>query len=127
VGVADRERLDQYFTGIRHLEHQLQQRLEKPEPIASCRRAAEITVDAAMGQEQDGVSNRHRMMTDLLVMALACDQTRVFNMTYTPGFASTIRPGYEKPHHTATHEEPLDDALGYQLNSSWFTRNAMRD
>lgn len=48
-------------------------------------------------------------------------------MTYTPGFASTIRAGYEKPHHTATHEEPLDGKLGYQLNSSWFTRNAMRD
>lgn len=127
VGAEDRARLDQYFTGLRHLERQLQQRLEKPEPIAACRRAAEIASDPAMGQEQDGVSNRHRIMTDLMVLALACDQTRVFNMTYTAGFASTIKPGYEKPHHTTTHEEPLDGKLGYQVTASWFTRNAMRD
>ena len=35
VGVEDRARLDQYFTGLRHLEQQFQQRLEKPQPIAA--------------------------------------------------------------------------------------------
>lgn len=127
VGSDDRARLDQYFTGLRHLEQQFQQRLEKPEPIAACRRPGEISADPAMGQEQDAVTHRHRLMTQLLVMALACDQTRVFNMDYTAGFASTIKPGYEKPHHTATHEEPVDGKLGYQPMSSWFTRHAMAD
>ncbi len=125
VGAEDRARLDQYFTGLRHLEQQLQQRLEKPQPIAACRRPGEIGADPAMGQDQDAVTQRHRMMTDLLVMALACDQTRVFNMAYTAGFSATVKPGYEKPHHTATHEEPVDPKLGYQPESSWFTRHAM--
>src|SRR5690606_26154024 len=52
-------------------------------------------------------------------------QTRVFNMGYSQASASTIRPGYSKPHHTATHEEPVDPVLGYQPVCSWFTRRAM--
>lgn len=125
VGAEDKQRLDQYFTGLRHLEQQFQQRLEKPEPIAACHRPGEIKVDPAMGQEEAAVAHRHRMMTDLLVMALACDQTRVFNMAYTNANSSTIKPGYEKPHHTTTHEEPVDMKLGYQPTASWFTRRAL--
>jgi len=125
VGTDDRQRLDQYFTGLRHLEQQFQQRLEKPEPIAACRRPPAITADPAMGLEAESVALRHRMMTDLLVMALACDQTRVINMAYSNASSTTIKPGYEKPHHTTTHEEPVDAKLGYQPNASWFTRRAM--
>lgn len=125
VGAEDKQRLDQYFTGLRHLEQQFQQRLEKPEPIAACVRPKAPAADVPMGLEADSVALRHRMMTDLLVMALACDQTRVFNMAYSPAQSNTIKPGYEKPHHTATHEEPNDAKLGYQPTSSWFTRRSM--
>ncbi|MFC4311708.1 DUF1552 domain-containing protein [Steroidobacter flavus] len=125
VPADDRARLDQYFTGLRHLEQQFQQRLEKPEPIEACVRPGEITVDPAMGQEAEAIAIRHKMMTELLVMALACDQTRVFNMAYTNANSSTIKPGYEKPHHTTTHEEPVDMHVGYQPTASWFTRRAM--
>jgi hypothetical protein len=78
-----------------------------------------------MGLEAESVQLRHRMMTDLLVMALACDQTRVFNMAFSPAQSNTIKPGYEKPHHTTTHEEPNDAKLGYQPTASWFTRRSM--
>ena len=125
VGADDRQRLDQYFTGLRHLEQQFQQRLEKPMPIAACVKPKEITADPYMGQEQEALLMRHKIMTQLMVMALACDQTRVFNMAYTNANSSTIKPGYEKPHHTTTHEEPVDSKLGYQPTASWFTRHAM--
>lgn len=125
VPADDRARLDQYFSGLRHLEQQFQQRLEKPEPIEACVRPGEIKVDPAMGQEAEAIAIRHKMMTELLVMALACDQTRVFNMAYTNANSSTIKPGYEKPHHTTTHEEPVDSHVGYQPTASWFTRRAM--
>ena len=121
----DRARLDQYFTGLRHLEQQFEQRLQKPEPIEACVRPNQITADPPMGPEQEALAVRHRMMTDLLVMAIACDQTRVFNMGYTDASSSTIKPGYEKPHHTTTHEEPIDTGLGYQPTVSWFTRRSM--
>jgi len=36
VGARDKERLDEYFTGLRHLEKQFDQQLTKPDPIAAC-------------------------------------------------------------------------------------------
>lgn len=125
VGAADRQRLDQYFTGLRQLETQFEHRLTKPDPIASCMPPGEAPVNPLMDKSADAVRLRHQMMTELMVMAIACDQTRVFNMTYSAAFSSIIKPGYPKPHHTCTHEEPVDDRTGYQQNASWFTRRAM--
>ncbi len=36
VGAEDRQRLDQYFTGLRHLEQQFDHQLTKPEPREAC-------------------------------------------------------------------------------------------
>ncbi len=125
VGAEDRARVDQYFTGLRQLEKQFEHRLVKPEPIAACVAPGEAPIDPLMDKSAEGVKLRHQMMTDLMVMAIACDQTRVFNMTYSAAFSSIIKPGYPKPHHTCTHEEPVDPELGYQQHASWFTRRAM--
>ena len=125
VGAADRERLEQYFTGLRQLERQFDQRLTQPEPIESCVRPEELPGNIPMDLSVESVRLRHKMMAELMAMAVACDQTRVFNMTYSAGFASTIRPGYELPHHTCTHEEPVDEVLGVQPNASYFTKRAM--
>jgi hypothetical protein len=65
------------------------------------------------------------MMTDLMLMAVACDQTRVTNMFYASAFSATTKPGYDKPHHTATHEEAVDEELQCQPNVSWYVRRAM--
>src|SRR6185437_12617740 len=113
VGAEDRQRLDQYFSGLRNLEHQFDLQLSKPKPIAACHPQKEPK-DPKIGMASDLVAERHDMMTQLLVMAVACDQTRVFNMAYSHAQASTIKVGYEKPHHTTTHEEPVDPTLGYQ-------------
>ena len=99
--------------------------LTKPEPIASCHPVSAPTEDPKPSVEATVVAQRHRMMTDLMVMAVACDQTRVCNMAYSAAFASTTKAGYEKPHHTCTHEEPIDQAIGYQPNASWFLRRSM--
>jgi len=62
-----------------------------------------------------------------MLMAVACDQTRVFNMFYAAAFSATTKPGYDKPHHTATHEEAVDEDLQCQPNVSWFTKRAMEE
>lgn len=124
VGAEDKARLDQYFTGLRHLEQQFEQRLRKPEPIEACRPGEEPGA-MPMGKEEEAIAARHKVMADIMAMAVACDQTRVFNMAYSIAASSTIKPGYEKPHHTTTHEEPVDEKLGYQPTASWFTRRAM--
>lgn len=123
VGAEDKARIDQYFTGLRELENQLDRQLQKPEPREACV-AATSPKELKTGVDYQLVAERHKLFTDLLVMAVACDQTRVFNMTYSKSFASTTKPGYEKPHHTASHEEPVDEKLGYQPMVSWFLRRS---
>ena len=124
VGVEDRQRLDQYMTGVRDLERRFDLQLQKPEPREACV-VLETPQDLPSGLDANLVAKRHRMMTDLMLMAVACDQTRVFNMFYASAFSATIKPGYDKPHHTATHEEAVDEELKCQPNVSWFTRRAM--
>jgi hypothetical protein len=125
VDAADRARLDQYFTNVRDMERQLDQQLQKPTPIAACVRPAPPKEDPKPGVDTVLVGQRHQIMTDMLVMAIACDQTRVFNMAYSTAQAATSKTGYEKPHHTDTHEEAVDQALGYQPINSWFIRQSM--
>lgn len=125
LGSEDKARLDQYFTGLRHLERQFEQQLTKPNPIAACKPGKAVEKEPMPGGEALLVGERHKIMCELMAMAIACDQTRVFNMAYSQSAASTTKAGYEKPHHTTTHEERIDEKLGYQENCSWFTRRQM--
>jgi len=126
LGTEDRARLDQYFTGLRDLERRFDLQLTKPDPREACI-VTDRPQDIPSGLDADLVAKRHRMMTDLMLMAVACDQTRVFNMFYASAFSATTKPGYDKPHHTATHEEAVVDELRCQPNVSWYTRRAMEE
>jgi hypothetical protein len=126
VGAEDKARIEQYFTNLRELERQLDRQLEKPEPREACVKP-KLPPELATGVDFQLVGQRHRLFTDLLVMAVACDQTRVFNATYSKSFSSTTKAGYEKPHHTASHEEPVDPKLGYQPMVSWFLRRGFEE
>lgn len=92
AGAADRARLDQYFTSVRELEGKLALQLQKPPPAEAC---AVPTAPYATRPGTDGtdVANRrssHALMAELLAMALACNQTRMFNMTFSTA-ASDLR------------------------------------
>ena len=125
IGASDKARLDQYYTGLRELERQFDLALTKPEPRAACVVHPAPEEDAPMGLDVELVTARHKMMTDLMVLAAACDQSRVFNLAFAAAFAATTKKGYDKPHHTATHEEPLDGVVGYQKECSYFIRRQM--
>jgi len=124
LGTEDRARLDQYFTGLRDLERRFDLQLTKPDPREACI-VTDKPEDLPSGLDAYLVAKRHRMMTDLMLMAVACDQTRVTNMFYASAFSATTKPGYDKPHHTATHEEAVDEELQCQPNVSWYVRRAM--
>jgi Protein of unknown function (DUF1552) len=126
LGWEDRARLDQYFSGLRDLERRFDLQLTKPQPIAGCKAAASPE-EFSSGVDADLVSKRHRAMADLMLMAVECDQVRVFNLFTAAAFAGTTQPGYDKPHHTATHEEAVDTAQKCQPHVSWFTRRAMEE
>jgi len=124
VSSADRVRLDEYFTSLRGLEQRLSLQLEKPAPAVACRVPKAPGDVAPTGMDVDLLSERHRLMTDILVNVLACNQTRIFNMAYSNG--GTTRNGTPETHHVLTHEEPMN-AQGFQPTNSWFLRRTMQD
>lgn len=125
VGAADRQRLDQYFTSIRQLENQLALQLEKPAPAESCVVPRKMP-EKPVGADIELVKVTHKQMTDLLVMAVACNQTRVFNMVFSSSASELHRIGSTTNHHMLTHEEPVDEKLGYQPQASWFVVESMK-
>jgi len=123
IGAADRARMDQYFTSIRELEGRLALQLQKPPPAEACIVPKAVDKDLAVSSDWETVTERHRAMTDLLVWAIACNQSKVFNM-FAFG-ADTTKQGVPSTHHITTHEELVDAQLGYQPIASWFTRRSM--
>jgi hypothetical protein len=126
LGTEDRQRLDQYFTSVREMEKRLALQLEKPAPALACRKPKGQPPMIVPGMDTDLVEERHNLMTDILVSALACNQTNVFNVMFSESQSSLSRKGYERPHHAATHEESNDPNLGYQIESSWYLRRSMK-
>ena len=124
LGAADRQKLDQYFTSIRQIENGLSVQLTKPAPLQACvvpGAPPELPANA----EIENVMLSHKLMTRLTVMALACDQTRVFNMMFNNGASALTRIGSTVTHHQLTHEEILDNRLGYQPQATYFLTKIM--
>ncbi len=124
LGTADRARLDEYFTSIRQLENQLAVQQRGTPAGAACVRPA-APKDGPVGLEIPVAQANHDAMSQLLVMALACNQTRVFNMAFNNALSSLRRPGTAYTHHTLTHEEAVDQKLGYQPEAFWFNCRVM--
>jgi hypothetical protein len=124
VGSNDRVRLDEYFTAVRQLEQQLDLQLQKPAPLAACSSPAQ-PADAEIGTEIDNVVANHKLFAQILAHAAACDQTHVFNVVFGEATSPLRRAGSAMTHHILTHEEPMDDKLGYQPQATYFMGRIM--
>ena len=56
----------------------------------------------------------HKLFAQMLAHAMACDQTRVINVTFSDAHLVAAQGGEPMTHHIHTHEEPIDAELGYQ-------------
>jgi hypothetical protein len=65
------------------------------------------------------------LMARLGALALATDQTRVFNLSVSAPQNSTFVPGDPLGYHQSTHEEPVDPKLGYQPRVAQYNIEAM--
>lgn len=126
LGQADRHRLDDYLNSVRELEKRLELQLQKPPSAPFCK-VPTPPAEHEKGLNVDVVSERHRLMTDILVMALSCNQSRVFNMVCSDSFSALTRQGSERTHHILTHEEAMDPDTGTQPQSSWFVQRSMQE
>ena len=124
LGAEDRQRMDQYYTSLRSIEKQVDVQLTKPEPLQACV-VPHAPPDLPVNAEIENVVQNHKLMTDLMVMAVACDQTRVFNMNFNNNSSSLTRIGSTITHHQLTHEEPIDQQLGYQPQTTYFINQIM--
>lgn len=125
VGTRDREKLDQYFTALRQTEQQLAVQLEKPVPLEGCRVFARPNDTTPPNNQIEHVVENHKTMTRLLAMALACNQSQVFNVNFNNRASALTKAGSTISHHQLTHEEPVDPKLGYQPESTWFVEQCM--
>src|SRR5690606_6041137 len=65
---------------------------------------------------REQIAEKMQAMSDLIAMALACDQTRVFSVMFTGSVGSTVfwQVGADKGHHDLTHDEAGDQPLVHE-------------
>lgn len=124
IGRADQIRLDQYLTSVRQMEQQLALQLQQPDPVEACV-IPKMPREKKPDNDLPTVKRNHQLFAELLAMALACNQTRVFNLVFSNSFSTLRRPGTTKPHHLITHEEPVDPKLGYQPEATYFVEESL--
>ncbi len=105
LGRKDAGRLDQHLTGIRELELRIARLEASPPNLEAC------TVPPAPAESFPDVAGRPPLsalstaMWDLLAMALACDQTRVFSVFFSPPLTDALFLDAPAGHHQLTHDE----------------------
>ncbi|MGH9660218.1 MAG: DUF1552 domain-containing protein [Bryobacteraceae bacterium] len=121
LGAADRQRLDEYLSGVRSLEARLD-RAGSPEQNSWKPRAA---LDPAAKPE--GIPQEHaehvRLMFDMIALAFQSDTTRIATFMFGNevsnqnfSFVDGVKGGH---HNTSHHEKDPDKLRQYQLINRW--------
>jgi hypothetical protein len=108
LGARDRARLDEHMTAVRELEQRILSFERDPPTLAACARPTPTDVATLDAEGRVVIRERSRAMVDLLVMALACDLTRVFSFTFSDPLSDDLFPGTSGGHHQLTHDEGGD-------------------
>ena len=105
LGASDRVRLDQHLAGVRALEMQLDQLEKAPANLAACARPGMPAADYPDIEGREQLSAVSRVMSDMIAMALACDQTRVFTNMFSQSVNNVLFGNAPEGHHQLTHDE----------------------
>jgi len=124
LGPADRARMDQYFTSVREAELQMAAELQRPDI------QAKVTIPDAPAEMvcNNALPNLRKVtpiMARLGALALATDQTRVFNLSVSEPGSQIFMPGDSLGYHQSTHEEPIDPVMGYQPRVAQYNVDTM--
>ncbi len=125
AGYDDRIKLDQYFSSVRQMEEQLTVELQRPAKAEACS-VPKAPADIKRSGQIDKVNSNNKIMAELMAMALACNQTKVFTVVHTSATSETYLPGDSDIYHLHTHDEPVDTQLGYQVISSQLAELSFR-
>ena len=94
LGATDKARLDQHLQGVLDLEKQLTTGMPAMTMSGCGMPTRPASSYPAIDNEQIQWEPLNAAMTDLLVFALACDQTRVFTYRFSPCNDFTVYPGF---------------------------------
>lgn len=108
VGAADRARLEQHLQGLRDLELRLARLEEDPPQLAACVKPAAPAAEYPTVEGRMPMFEINAVMAELIAMALACDQTRVFSHWFSDPVSDVLYPGIPAGHHDLTHNEPFE-------------------
>lgn len=108
VGAADKARLDQHLSGLRDLETRLARLQEDPPDLAACLRPGAPAADYPPIEGRPQLMEVNAVMAQLLAMACACDQTRVFSHWFSDPVNDKLFPAATAGHHDLTHNEGGD-------------------
>lgn len=108
LGASDRRRLDAHLEGIRSIELQIARLQSDPPSLAACMRPESPLDDYPDIDGRPQMALRSDVMADLLAMALACDQTRVFSVMFSQSVNNILFGTHTAGHHQLTHDEPGD-------------------
>lgn len=94
LGARDKQRLEQHLQGVTELERQLTSM--PPQMMTQSCRAPTRPASSfpAIDQQQIQWDALDAAQRELLVMALVCDQTRVFTYRFSPANDYTLYPGF---------------------------------
>jgi hypothetical protein len=111
LGVADRIRLEQHLDGIRDIELRLARLQEDPPALDACYRADAPLEEYPDIESRPQMAARNAVMSQMIAMALACDQTRVVNYAFTSPLNNILYDFTDMGHHSLTHNESGDQPL----------------
>lgn len=110
LGVADRNRLDAYFTSVRELEHRMEEAekwAKRPKPQVDARPPIDIN-------SPNDIIGRQKTMCEVIKLALQTDSTRFITM-HIPGAGGVIPiEGVEQAYHNLSHHG-MDESKLAQL------------
>ncbi|OAI43529.1 hypothetical protein AYO42_06040 [Rhizomicrobium sp. SCGC AG-212-E05] len=125
LGASDKARMDQYFTSVREVELQMATQLQRPELTAKVAIPTAPEHDMVVNNALPNIKRNVPLMSKLGAIALATDQTRVFNLSISEPGSQIFIPGDSLGYHQSTHEEPIDPILGYQPRVAQYNVHSM--
>lgn len=99
LGKSDREKVDEYLTAVRNLEHRLQQSegwVTKPKPEVDASQPKDVT------DRNDAIA-KQKLLYDLIVLALQTDSTRTITYQLSGMNAVPVVPGVNSDWHGLSH------------------------
>jgi hypothetical protein len=123
LGAEDRLKIDAHVTGLREVERRIQTPLDSAAVPAGCTTPSVAPGFAGKLYDNDSFPNLVKMQTDLMVAALACDQTRIASLQWSRSL-SLLRHTWLGPnapeHHLNSHETD-ELAVDWQYRmSAWY-------